>query len=349
MKTRRLGRTHLDVGVIGLGTEYLVGAPRETVVSVVREAVERGVNYFDVLFSYPEYRDSLGAAFQGLRDRILIAGHIGPAETDGQYRKSRDITECEELFHDLLVRLHTDYVDVAVLQFVDEQDDYDAVMGSGGLLELARRFQREGKARFIGMSGHTVPVSQAAVESNRIDVLMHPVNMAGHIERGRADLLRSCAARDVGLVGMKPFKGGDLLRSASPVQCLDYALSQPGVSTVVPGVKNATELQQALHYLDATREERDFSTVLGEVSGTEKGSCTYCNHCLPCPVGINVGETLRLLAIAQQNGTNALGAEYESLREKALECTECGTCMERCPFEVNVTLKMREVASLSQQ
>lgn len=346
METRKLGTTGLEVGVIGLGTEYLVGAPRMTVISVVHEAVEQGVNYFDVLFAYPQYRDNLGAAFQGLRDRILIAGHVGPAETDGQYRKSRDAVECEELFHDLLSRLQIDHVDVVVLQYVDQQEDYEQVMGAGGLLELALRIQREGKAHFIGMSGHTVPVSVAAVAGRDIDVLMHPINMAGHVEPGRRELFRSCAATKVGLVGMKPFKGGDLLGSASPVQCLSYALSQPGVATVVPGVKNTGELKAALRYLNATTEERDFSTALVEASGTEKGACTYCNHCLPCPVGINVGETLRILVVAQGERLVGLRTQYGALFAKASECTECGICVDRCPFEVDVIAKMKEVISL---
>jgi aryl-alcohol dehydrogenase-like predicted oxidoreductase len=65
MEYRKLGRTGLDVGVIGLGTEYLNQQPRETVVAAVREAIERGVNYIDLVFSFPAYLDNLGAALRG--------------------------------------------------------------------------------------------------------------------------------------------------------------------------------------------------------------------------------------------------------------------------------------------
>jgi len=67
MPTRVLGRTGLQVGVIGLGTEYLFNKDRKTVVETIREAVDRGVNFFDVLGPFPEYRDNMGAAFSGLR------------------------------------------------------------------------------------------------------------------------------------------------------------------------------------------------------------------------------------------------------------------------------------------
>jgi len=346
MQTRPLGRTGLSVGVIGLGTEYLVGAPRETVISVVREAASRGVNYFDVLFSYPAYRDNLGAALEGLRDSILVAGHIGAAETNGQYRRTRDIAECERLFEDLLSRLKTDYVDVAVLQFVDEEDDYAQVMGPGGLLELAQRYQRQGKARFIGMSGHKAPVALKAAQSGQINVLMHNVSLLLHSTAGMAELFRTCTARQVGLVGMKPFAGGELLRrSATPIQCISYGLSQPGVCTLVPGVKNLDELRATLAYLEASEEERDFSAVLAVLAGVETGICVYCNHCLPCPAGINIGEVLRLAVAAEGHAPSPLLEQYKLSPVKASECTECGACTERCPFGVDVIARMKEAAA----
>jgi len=72
MEFRKLGKTGLDVSVIGLGTEYLNGQPRETVASVVHEAIERGVNYIDLVFAFPEYLGNFGAALQGRRERVIL-------------------------------------------------------------------------------------------------------------------------------------------------------------------------------------------------------------------------------------------------------------------------------------
>ncbi|KPK85718.1 MAG: hypothetical protein AMJ81_02995 [Phycisphaerae bacterium SM23_33] len=349
MQTRTLGRTGLTVGVIGLGTEYLLDVPRGTVVSVVRQAVAAGVNYFDVLFAQPHYLDNLGAAFQGLREKILITGHLGSAVQDGQYRRSRDVRECEELFHDLLRRLGTEYVDVAFLSNCDEQADYERVMGPGGLGELAVRLQREGQARFIGLSGHQVPVASKAVASGVVDVLMHSLNLSGDATPGRKQLYHACAAQGVGLIAMKPFAGGSLLQNGTavpptPVQCLSYALSQPAVATVVPGVKDPSELEAALAYLDASEQERDFSAVVGRFQRDTQGRCVYCNHCLPCPAGIDVGKTIRLSDSARHGVSAALAEEYAALPAGASACLECGDCMERCPFQVDVISKMRQAA-----
>ena len=61
---------------------------------------------------------------------------------------------------------------------VNEVESYERVMRPGGLMELALRFKREGKTRFIGISGHKVPAVLKFVESGEIDVLMFPINLA---------------------------------------------------------------------------------------------------------------------------------------------------------------------------
>ena len=376
MKTRKLGRTGLKVSVIGLGTEHLHNKPRKTVVSVMHQAIDRGVNYFDLVFSFSDYRDNLGAAFKGRRDKVVIAGHIGCAETDGRYRKTRFVRECDILFHDLLTRLNTDYIDVLVLQFVDKEEDYQEIMKPRGLMELARRLQKEGKARAVGMSGHKIPVALKAVRSGEIDVLMFPLNLAWDVVPGREKILRACAEEEVGLVAMKVFAGGRIFRkkegkSLTPVQCLHYALSQTGVSSAVPGVRSLYQLRETLRYLDATREDKDFSSVVRDFQEDLQGNCVYCNHCLPCPVGIDIGRTIQKLDKALAASSDGLSDDYETRKKKrsfyfprrirstagdrkdhsshASACTECGVCVERCPFEVDVVSKMKQAAELSEK
>ena len=371
MKYRKLGKTGLDVSIIGLGTEYLNKKPKKTVVSVVHEAIERGVNYFDLIFAFPEYRDNFGASFKGYRDKIIITGHLGCAETNGQYRLSRDVKENEILFLDLLSRLHTDYVDILMIQMVNTVESYDRVMKPGGLMELARRFQREGKARFIGISGHKAPGVMRFIKNNHIDILMFPINLAWDFMPDRKEVFQTCVSQNVGLVAMKPFAGGRLFQqenSISPVKCINYVLTQPGVSTTVPGVKNAKQLRAALRFLEASDEERDFSSIITEFQEDLKGNCVYCNHCLPCPVNIDIGRIIQMVDKAMCNISDDLKGDYKTLRKKinfyypgrirtsrsqfkglstkASECVECGVCMERCPFDVDVISKMKLAVKL---
>jgi predicted aldo/keto reductase-like oxidoreductase len=76
------------------------------------------------------------------------------------------------------------------------------------------------------------------------------------------------------------------------------------------------------------------------------GDCVYCNHCLPCPERIDIGQIIHLLEMAQQHLTVELQAGYEVLPAKASDCVEGGVCVERCPFGVEVTTKMRQAVAL---
>jgi predicted aldo/keto reductase-like oxidoreductase len=118
-----------------------------------------------------------------------------------------------------------------------------------------------------------------------VDLLMFPINLAGHALPGKKELFEACAAHNVALVAMKPYAGGKLLQQApsismenwqtgggdltlqktvaiTPAQCLAYVMAQPGLSTIVPGCKDVAQLHAALAYFQASEEERDFSAVM---------------------------------------------------------------------------------------
>ncbi|MHC4711637.1 MAG: aldo/keto reductase [Planctomycetota bacterium] len=369
MEYRRLGRTGIDVGLVSLGTEYLIDLPLKHVEGVVREAAEKGVNYFDLFYGQGYFRDVMGAAFSGLREKVLLAGHLGAIERDGQSDRTREAPLAERFFEDFLRRFRTDHVDVLFLHNCDSREDYDAVMRGGGLSDLAQRLKAEGKARAVGFSGHTVSTARAAVDSGAVDVLMFPISLAGHAVEGKAELLKACARRDVGVVAMKPFAGGRLLQRTTeveadawltgvddrkltrrsrltPARCLSYALSQVGVSTAVPGCKDLSELAASLAFLEASLKERDFSAVLKDFEHYVDGECVYCNHCLPCPSSINIGAVLRLVDAAREGSAGLLRDEYAALAAGSDACVECGACVKRCPFGVDAMASVIRAADI---
>ena len=378
MKHRKLGGTGLEVGVIGLGAEHLEHAPRETVLSVVHEALDYGVDYIDLFMGSPDVRDNFGLALKGRVDDIIVAGHLGAVWLDNQYAKTRDRAICEDFFHDLLRRLGTDHINLLMLHFVDDPDDCDSVLSPGGLLAQALRYKAQGKARAIGMSGHMVPAARRIVESGQIDVLMFPVNPLfdrlpgeailddhwkdspyaplreeGRIVSEREELYHACVRQGVSIVAMKAYAAGWLFQpenaggvALTPVQCLHYALSQPGVSTAVPGCKTVEEMRAALAYLEAGGEEKDYAAVTGSPLWRERDSCMYCNHCLPCPAGIDIAAVTRLADSAVHGMTDAVMQEYSALGAKAGDCLDCGQCSGRCPFGIDPAANMRRAVEI---
>ena len=368
MEYTKLGRTDLDVSVIGIGTEHMRGQPRETVVPTLRAAVEGGVNYFDIIFAMPEYLGHMGEGFRGLRERVLLAAHLGSTDKGGQYYKTRTVKRCESSCLDVLRRLETEYVDVLWLHNFNAVNDWDRASRSG-FLDLAGRLRDEGKSRFLGISGHYHGILERAVDSGLVDLIMLPVNLFNHAMPGRSDLLDLCARQNVGVVAMKPFGGGKLLNrrgslrvpkyqtsgetfqvkiasEVTPAQCLSYVLAQRGVSVALPGVKNEDELAAALHTLEASEAERDFSGLLAGFGRYVEGECTCCNHCLPCPVVIDIGQVNRLLDMTELGLTASLRAAYAALPVKASACTECGACTKRCPFGVDVIPRIHQAVEV---
>ncbi len=371
MEYRALGNTGLSVSAVALGTEYLVKADQETVTGMVRGAVERGINYFDVLFADPAYRDHFGEAFAGLRDQVIITGHLPVFDP---------LEACRQSFEDHLARLKIEAVDLVFVSCCDGEERYHKTMQAGGHYDLAVELVRQGKARHIAISSHTTPVALEAVRSGKFEVLMFPINPAfdtlpgemgtddlGKLWDGayehqpdpavdgilpmRRQLYYECASRGVGLIAMKPFAAGWLFRpdldtSFTPLNLLHYALSQPGVSCVLPGAANLEQLDIDIRYFSASEAEKDYSAALAHSRWNYRGTCMYCNHCQPCTAGIDISEVNKLLHMANTGHLEAARAAYAQLAVKASECQECGECIERCPFGVAVIDRMQSAAAL---
>jgi predicted aldo/keto reductase-like oxidoreductase len=369
MDYRALGRTGLEVGVLAVGTEHLLRQPPETVAEVIGQAIERGVNYFDVVYAFPDYLDALGAAFEGRREGLLLAGHLGSTVKDGQYCRNRSPKACEAVLRDVLERLHTDHVDILHLHNFNSAKEWVTIARPGGVLDLAIRLRQEGRTRFLGISAHDVEVVRRAIESGHVDVVMFPVSLLAHAMPRLGALLDLCAREQIGVVAMKPYAGGRLLRergmqrvpgyatggesykvrfpeNITPAQCLGYTLAQVGVSTALTGPRTVEELASSLDGVEAGAADRDFSGLLAAFGRYVEGECVYCNHCLPCPVNIDIAQVNRLLDAAEGGVTVGLRSAYGELAARASACTECGACVVRCPFGVAVTERLRSAVAV---
>ena len=105
----------------------------------------------------------------------------------------------------------------------------------------------------------------------------------------------------------EPFSGGQLLSAeASPFgaaltryQCIRYALDKPGVLTVLPGAKSIAEIDQLLGYYDQPEEALDYSMIGTFAPPEASGKCVYCNHCEPCPAGLDIGTVNKFYDLAK--------------------------------------------------
>lgn len=341
MEYRKLGRTGLEVSTIGLGTEHLV-RHTESMEAVLRAACEAGVNYMDLVWTHAEFWDPFGPALRRYRDKFVLAVHWS-------YNDRFELEWAQRHFDDNLSRVGNEYAEIGMITMLDTEFTWNTWAPKS--LECLQQYKEQGRIDFIGMSTHQIPMATRAARSGLFDVVMTPINIARHRCDEYQELYRACEEEGVGLVAMKVYRGGalcftgDTTQTMTPVQCLHYVLSQP-VSTTVPGAKTVTEYQATLQYLEASDAEKQYEGMFANVDQNLQGECVYCNHCLPCPQEIDIGRVNKMVDTGQYHPREEIMSEYALLPAKASDCIECGDCMTRCPYDVNVLDKMQKAVQM---
>ena len=366
MEYRELPRGGERISVIGVGTSVIGESEPAEAQATFEEAFASGINYVDLAAGHGGAFPALGAALRagaaGRRGDLMLQVHFGndfDRET-GAYAWTGDLETMRRSVDWQLSELGTDYIDFAFIHCVDAEADLESFV-HGGALDHVIRLRDEGVVRHLGLSSHTPSLAHRGLDLGVIDMLMFSVNPVYDYGKGdygigevpeRQALYRRCEAEGVGIAVMKPFAGGQLLdartspfgAALTPFQCLQYALDKPAVLTVLPGVRSRRELWEALAFLEASPEERDYA-VLSEFAPVEaEGACVYCNHCQPCPAGLNVALINKYYDLDLAGDPLAAG-HYAKLEPKAGDCVGCGHCDERCPFKVAQSARMREIAA----
>ncbi len=379
MRYRTLGRTGLEVSEIGLGGEWLERHNTEEVQAVIDACEREGINILDCWMSEPNVRSNIGLALKGRRDRWRIQGHIGSIWENGQYVRTRDLAKVKPAFEDLLTRLQTDYVDLGMIHFVDNEEEFKRVT-EGEFMEYVRQLKREGKIRHIGMSSHNPEIGKLAACHGEIEMILFSVNPAFDmlppvsdldqyfvdqydeklcgIAPEREELYKLCEQNQVGITVMKGYAGGRLFQAETspfgvgltPIQCLHYALTRPAVASVMVGFDCPQHVSEAVAYETASEEEKDYASVLASAPchRFSTGQCTYCGHCAPCPSKIDIAMVNKLydLAVMHSEIPGTLRAHYQQLGANASDCIGCRGCESRCPFQVPIAERMEKTKAL---
>ena len=253
MPTRKLGRTGVDVSLIGLGG-FHIGLPREeqTAIRIVRMALDHGVNFLDNCWDYNDGKSQewMGHALRdGYRKRAFLMTKI-----DGRTRASAaaQIDQCLSSFG-------TDVIDLVQIHEVIRMTDPDRVFGPQGAIEALVAARKAGKIRFIGFTGHKSPdihlkmLKTAEANKFTFDTVQMPLNVMDAHYDSFHQVLPAAKAADTAVLAMKPlgsglfFKSGALSKGAiTPTECLQYPMSLP-TSVVITGCDTVGILKQALN------------------------------------------------------------------------------------------------------
>lgn len=369
MEYRKIPRGNDHVSTIGIGGTHLHELSVKEVHYLVDFALEQGVNLIDTALAYPEPLDMLGAALKGRRDKVFYQMHLGLTFPDGQYVRTRKLGDVKKGFEEQLAKLGTNYTDIGFIHYVDEVQDFDEVISSG-VLDYALRLKQDGTIRHLGFASHNVDICHRFINTGKFDMCMFSINAAYDLDpvsnipfdeldttgqdqltgsQARIRFYNECEKLGIGIQVMKPYGGGTLLnKGTSPFkkamtihQCLQYALDRPGVISCLLGVRSKEDLEDALVFYSSSKEERDYSFIADMQHQDMRGTCVYCNHCLPCPANIDIGAVHKFLDLFLA-GDLLAKEHYLCLSKRAKDCIECGSCEKNCPFQVSVRGKMQK-------
>jgi aryl-alcohol dehydrogenase-like predicted oxidoreductase len=169
VRYRQLGRLDHQSSVLIYGAAMLAEVTQDVADSSIQQALDAGINHFDVAAGYGDAELRLGPWMPRIRDRVFLATKTGERAADAAWRQINHSLE----------RLRTDRVDLIQLHAVGDVEDLDRATGPGGALEAAVRAREEGLAGAIGITGHGPQAPATHREALRrfpFDTVLTPLN-----------------------------------------------------------------------------------------------------------------------------------------------------------------------------
>jgi aryl-alcohol dehydrogenase-like predicted oxidoreductase len=249
MPTRMLGRTGVEVSLIGLGGWHLgfKHIAEELSIRIIRTAIDNGINFMDNCWDYNDGASEIrmGKALRdGYRERVFLMTKI-----DGRTKK-----EARKQLDESLRRMQVDHIDLVqhheILRFEDPHRIFDEEGANAALLAA----RKAGKLRFIGFTGHKDPrihlymLEVAKGNGFEFDTVQMPLNvMDAHYRSFEKLVLPELVQQNIGVLAMKTLANGTILESktVTAIECLQYAMNLPA-SVVITGCESMKDLEQAL-------------------------------------------------------------------------------------------------------
>ncbi|MCL5037976.1 MAG: aldo/keto reductase [Chloroflexi bacterium] len=268
---RPLGNTGLDISILGFGNaiHFTEIFTPETSDMLFRTALKNGINFFDT--EIDERADER-------MGRLPLSERTGIITSGKSYKRDARGLEQEALMS--MKRMRLKCLDIMFLHALDRPDELDTVCGPGGGAEALRSLKKNNMIRFAGVSGHNSDILLEAVKRVPVDVVITPVNMT-NMEEFKKKVCPELKRQGVGIIAMKPFDGGNLLKNpyfrffVGTKNMLRYVWDA-GVDCILVGIRKPDDLYRAV---DMAKSRREMTSV--ERNNIESMFARYGKNIIP--------------------------------------------------------------------
>ncbi len=253
IEKRSLGKTGEKLSILGFGGIVVKDATPEESAQRVAQAIEKGINYFDVAPSYGDAEVKLGPALQPYRKEVFLACKSQERERDGVWRELEQSLE----------RLHTDHLDLYQLHAVTKTEDVDTIFSNKGAIKAFTEAQEQGVVRFLGFSAHSVEAAMALMDRFDFDTILFPTNYTTwYAGSFGPQVLERAKEKGMGILALKAMAKGPWPKGVEKThpKCwyeplsdpeeallgLRFTLSHPVTAALPPGDENLFKMALGL-------------------------------------------------------------------------------------------------------
>ncbi|MFW9908890.1 MAG: aldo/keto reductase [Candidatus Thorarchaeota archaeon] len=288
----RLEANGVYLGQLGLGIEHFVRGVSEIKHltreehnrNILDEAYKLGITHYDLVFNFPYFFDTFRDFIANKREKITFTTHLGIVynEKNGNNVKSRSLVNIKKSFESMMDQLDVDCVDIALMQYVRNVEDYE-IIKKNRIIEYLHQLKVEGRAKAIGVSGHNPLLLSRTINEGDYDMAMFTLNFATGFHETTKDLIKMCKEKEMAVIGIKTLLKGKLFttkktdlaayysggrkyslkldEAATPSQCINFALDA-GADTVVFGVKTVDELRENVQSFNSEKGMNNYQELV---------------------------------------------------------------------------------------
>jgi uncharacterized protein len=322
MKYLNLGKTGVKVSAVGFGGIPIIRLQTDEAVKILRYAYDKGITFYDTANMYLDSESKVGQALSPVRHKIVIATKT----------IRRDAKGLRENLENSLKMLKTEYLDLFQFHQVANDEEWGKITKDSGALSEAHKAKKEGKIRFLGVTSHNLQMAVKLVKTGLFNTIQFPFNF---IEPEAKDQLHKYSReKGIGIIAMKPFAGGVIDNAAVAFK---YLRQFPGVIPI-PGFDSVQSVDEIVSIYDCPNEVTGEDLERMEKYRQELGRvfCRRCEYCQPCPNGVVITAAMGYPIVASRMSPQVSVVFLKIPMESIQNCTECGVCIEKCPYELPI-------------